>query len=959
MRTRNSSKRQFQSSDEQSGIQVNGESGSGSQIGSKNVAGALADKSRAGVDKRLRRSKKNGAPGKKKENDRVKQRDSISMTESGSERNEEQGVAHVDTVSKMDPSKNEDCSTAAAISSHGEVNVGSVQDVSVDDWEDDEVEWEDGSTPQYNSTDNGPNDQMKGGFTIEFDEPESAKKKPVRRFSAEDKELAELVHRAHLLCLLARGRLIDTACDDPLIQASLLSLLPAHLLKISGVSKLTASALSPIVSWIHNNFRIRNTVGGKKSFSSALAFALETHEGTPEEIAALSVALFRALGLTTRFVSILDVAPLKPGAENYASPSQDGGKAGAGIFSTSTLMVAKPKASGSRPPVRSIQFKEEHNIHETSPGGSRSSKSGNKAVNSSKSEGFTVIDESSNRALPSEGQSDSSGVGTSKSQALKRKGDLEFELQMEMALAATAVGSNEGNNIKEDVKILNGNYSSDVSSPFKRVKRIQSVESQGVSTAIGSRKVGSPLFWAEVFCSGENMSGKWVHVDVVNAIIDGEEKVEAAAAACKTSLRYVVAFAGRGAKDVTRRYCMKWYKIAPKRVNSTWWDSVLAPLKELESGATGGIGNHDTQPNPEPSKENSGAVQVESSPQISHVVTRNSLEDMEMETRALTEPLPTNQQAYKNHQLYALERWLNRTQILHPKGPILGYCSGQPVYPRTCVQTLKPKERWLREGLQIKANEIPAKIIKCAAKLKKVEVREDDDCDDPTKGTIELYGKWQLEPLFLPRAVNGIVPKNERGQVDVWSEKCLPPGTVHLRFPRIFAVAKRLEIDYAPAMVGFDFRNGRAIPVYEGIVVCTEFKDAILEAYAEEDERRKAEEKKRDEAQAASRWYQLLSSIITRQKLNNRYGPGASSSSSIPNNNPEAYNNANTPTISNQEEKKTPSSRKDDKANFRSNLGLAEEHQHVYLTEDQSFNEESSVRTKRCRCGFSIQVEEI
>lgn len=63
----------------------------------------------------------------------------------------------------------------------------------------------------------------------------------------------------------------------------------------------------------------------------------------------------------------------------------------------------------------------------------------------------------------------------------------------------------------------------------------------------------------------------------------------------------------------------------------------------------------------------------------------------------------------------------------------------------------------------------------------------------------------------------------------MWSEKCLPPGTVHLRFPRIFAIAKRLEIDYAPAMVGFEFRNGRSIPVYDGIVVCSEFKNAILE----------------------------------------------------------------------------------------------------------------------------------
>lgn len=52
---------------------------------------------------------------------------------------------------------------------------------------------------------------------------------------------------------------------------------------------------------------------------------------------------------------------------------------------------------------------------------------------------------------------------------------------------------------------------------------------------------------------------------------------------------------------------------------------------------------------------------------------------------------------------------------------------------------------------------------------------------------------------------------------------------MHLRLPRIFALAKKLEIDYAPAMVGFEFRNGRSIPVFDGIVVCSEFKDVLLE----------------------------------------------------------------------------------------------------------------------------------
>lgn len=67
-------------------------------------------------------------------------------------------------------------------------------------------------------------------------------------------------------------------------------------------------------------------------------------------------------------------------------------------------------------------------------------------------------------------------------------------------------------------------------------------------------------------------------------------------------------------------------------------------------------------------------------------------------------------QAYRNHPLYALERWLTKYQIIHPKDPVLGFCNGYPVYRRNCVQTLKTREKWLREGLQVKLNEAPAKV---------------------------------------------------------------------------------------------------------------------------------------------------------------------------------------------------------------------------------------------------------
>ncbi|KAI4307652.1 hypothetical protein L6164_030818 [Bauhinia variegata] len=889
-------------------------------------SGTLTEISRDAVGKLLRRANKGSSRKKTDDNHSLLNR-SIIVPECEPERHENQ-VLH--STSRQKTSEVGGCSiNARSNDSSKEKCSNRSLDKSCSDKNEelDDSDWEDGLV----ATDDRP-------ITIELTAvtPDSAKQKQIRRASAGDKEVAELVHKVHLLCLLARGRNIDSACDDPLIQASLLSLLPVHLCQISNVSKLTSKDLHPIVSWFHDNFHVRSSTSAETPFRLALASALESHEGSPEEITALSVALFRALNLTTRFVSILDVASLKPDQ----SLRQDASGSSKGMFHTSTVMVSRPKEDN-KSPNKSFSCHEMDNICENSLGHSHKRRKLYTSNNIVKSRDSTASDELNDRVSNSQTSETEHNQPESCVTKSKRRGDLEFEMQLEMAISATEIVDKKSE-MDSSVKDLNAD--SEILSSSSRMKRViseeSSVSSHGISTAVGSLKVGSPLYWAEVYCGKENLTGKWVHIDTVNMIIDGEHRVEAMVAACKTPLRYVVAFAGQGAKDVTRRYCMKWYKIASQRVNSMWWDLVLAPLRELESGATGDVVHSEMNQN----------ISTDSNMSNSFVPTRSSLEDIELETRALTEPLPTNQQAYKSHPLYAIEKWLTKYQVLHPKGPILGFCSGNPVYPRTCVQTVKTKERWLRDGLKVKANEDPVKVIKRSIKPQKVQDSGAYDHDSPnSKGNIELYGRWQLEPLDLPPAVNGIVPKNERGQVEVWSEKCLPPGTVHLRFPRAFYVAKRLEIDYAPAMVGFEFKNGRAHPVFDGIVVCAEFKDVLLEAYAEEEERRVAEEKKRDERQALSRWYQLLSSIVTRQRLHNRYAQNLPSEMS---------------TDFHRRNDNKPNAPVDGSYDSNQNLGhhdvdVAKDHEHVFLKEDEGFDEESCLVTKRCHCGFSVQVEEL
>lgn len=87
---------------------------------------------------------------------------------------------------------------------------------------------------------------------------------------------------------------------------------------------------------------------------------------------------------------------------------------------------------------------------------------------------------------------------------------------------------------------------------------------------------------------------------------------------------------------------------------------VLAPLRDLESRATSGELNLDRKiqndqksqnkpafpesPDPEASKVSGKKISEESSSRNLLMASRSALEDMELETRALTEPLPKNQQ---------------------------------------------------------------------------------------------------------------------------------------------------------------------------------------------------------------------------------------------------------------------------------------------------------------------------
>lgn len=63
---------------------------------------------------------------------------------------------------------------------------------------------------------------------------------------------------------------------------------------------------------------------------------------------------------------------------------------------------------------------------------------------------------------------------------------------------------------------------------------------------------------------------------------------------------------------------------------------------------------------------------------------------------------------------------------------------------------------------------------------------------------------WQTEPYVAPEVVNGIIPKNEHGNIEVWGNNQIfvPLGACHIQIQGIERVAKKLGIEFAPALTG-------------------------------------------------------------------------------------------------------------------------------------------------------------
>ncbi|KAJ5405166.1 hypothetical protein N7465_006450 [Penicillium sp. CMV-2018d] len=325
-----------------------------------------------------------------------------------------------------------------------------------------------------------------------------------------------------------------------------------------------------------------------------------------------------------------------------------------------------------------------------------------------------------------------------------------------------------------------------------------------------------PVFWVEAF---NEAAQKWVPIDpVVTKTLAKPSKFEPPASDSLNLMNYVIAFEDdASARDVTRRYVKAFnaktrkLRVEVTRNGEKWWDKALKAYEK-------------------PFFED-----------------RDEAEISELTSKSAAEPMPRNIQDFKDHPVYALERHVRRNEVIHPKR-IIGHVglgkstarsdTSEPVYRRSDLHIVRSSDKWYRLGRDVRVGEQPLKRV-AASRNKGGGFSDDEDENEPQETT--LYAEFQTEIYVPPPVVQGRVPKNTYGNLDVYVPSMVPPGGVHIKRPEAVRAARILGIDYADAVTGFEFRGRRGTAVLGGIVIAIEYQEALEEVMRGlEDERRHA-----------------------------------------------------------------------------------------------------------------------
>ncbi|KAL4933578.1 Rad4 family protein [Aspergillus undulatus] len=393
-----------------------------------------------------------------------------------------------------------------------------------------------------------------------------------------------------------------------------------------------------------------------------------------------------------------------------------------------------------------------------------------------------------------------------------------------------------------------------------------------------------PVYWAEV---ASPITHQIVSVDplVLPNAVAATQELQAAweprgakADKAKQVICYVVAFsADKTAKEVTTRYLRrrtwpgktKGFRLGKKGPGDDPKDWFRSLLRVYER----------------PYKDRTAVDDIEDAKDL--VPNRPS---KPKETRETVDTL----QSLRTSTEFVLERFLRREEALRPGAqPVRTFTPGgkskaksknsgtstltetpkaENVYHRSDIVKCQSAESWHKEGREPKPFETPLKRvpIRAVTLLRKREI----DSQARLTGQKPLQGLYSLEQtqeIIPPPIVDGIIPKNDYGNIDCFVPRMVPEGAVHIPFPGTARICKKLGIDYAEAVTGFEFGSQMAVPVIEGVVVAVENKDLVKDAWRADNEEKRRKEARKAEAKILQTWRKFLFGLRIAERFREEY----------------------------------------------------------------------------------------
>ncbi|XP_073327159.1 DNA repair protein complementing XP-C cells [Pagrus major] len=693
---------------------------------------------------------------------------------------------------------------------------------------------------------------------IEIETPEVRKKQKRkaefesylrRMMNRYQKDLLIDTHKVHLMCLIAGGMFRNRLCSEPDLLAITLSLLPAHYGMVAK-ERIDQNYLSGLLKWFRATFTLNPSLPYEERqdprglLERRLAsLSARNHQ----EMTHLFLLVLRSLQLFCRLVFSLQPIPFKPPSAKGkgAKTSAGAGKSNTSQDTSKTSSPEQKVSPGTKRPagggktkgerggkkVKRNEIKEEDVEEEEktiTSGGQRPKNSKRRSIASkvsykeeSNSEGEGLSDEEEFQVTSDE---EDSADSESEAKSTKKKGKGKSKAK-ETKSKNTAAPKRRSGGGKKQVKEEEEEWEDEE----EQEDEGEGTMSNGTKRRSGKKKQGPGADeWLEVYL---DKSSSWVCVDVEHGVGMPHLCSQNATA----PLMYVVSVDGDGfLKDLGRKYDPTWMTSSRKRrVDEEWWEETLEPFLGPE-------------------------------------YDRDLQEDKELQNKLLNKPLPISVGEYKNHPLYALRRHLLKYEAIYPStATVLGYCRGEPVYSRDCVHTLHSRDTWLKEARTVRLGEEPYKMVKgFSNRSRKARMAS----EAKNENDLALFGEWQTEDYQPPLAVDGKVPRNDYGNVYLFKPCMLPVGCVHLKLPNLHRVARKLDLDAAPAVTGFDFHGGYSHAVTDGYIVCEEHEEILRAAWVEDQELQKQKEREKREKRATSNWTLLVKGLLIRERLKQRYG---------------------------------------------------------------------------------------